>query len=358
MRYRVLISFWLALLFACAPSEDTYADWQIAFDDPGMRERATLIQTRVLRGGCTSGGVVYEANFAPYERAAVPPPLDEGRYGFVVRARDESCNWFAVGCEARLLPSTEPLTVTMMAVNEPAVDEACEPAEPLASETEPPVEQDAATPTEEPPPLGGTPCSVSGPGLVACFEFEDDLRDGSGLDNHAQSPGATFEPGVTGNAVRVGTQPIVVSDHQSLDMSDALTIETWIHLDSLGEDSSMLVDNDSQYYLAINADGSLEAGLYAFGVLFRYASSAGAVQVGRWSHVAMTFDGLWVTLYQDGAMLGTMDHSQPIAVDSDAALHIGSASPAGTRALQGRLDGVRIWSVARSGAELCESGGC
>jgi extracellular elastinolytic metalloproteinase len=73
--------------------------------------------------------------------------------------------------------------------------------------------------------------------------------------------------------------------------------------------------------------------------------------VGRWHHVAATYDGTTRTLYLDGVALGADvpgEHSVPDARN----LRIGSNSNGNFTFLNGRLDEVRVYSVALTPAQL------
>ncbi len=90
------------VLFGCGG--DSIA-WEYRFESIALRDEVRVIEARVLRGGC-SGEELAAYRFAPGERSAVAPaPLEDGRYGLEIEARDEACRWFARGCAEVEVPS-------------------------------------------------------------------------------------------------------------------------------------------------------------------------------------------------------------------------------------------------------------
>lgn len=94
--------------------------WEIGWSEAGLEDRAASVEASILKDGCDGGTLVWiqEVSTAT-ARWDDPPRLGEGRYGFVARARDAHCAWFASGCrelempaddDGELLVIVEPLT--------------------------------------------------------------------------------------------------------------------------------------------------------------------------------------------------------------------------------------------------------
>ncbi len=101
--------------------------------------------------------------------------------------------------------------------------------------------------------------------------------------------------------------------------------------------------------LAIGATGDLIGRLSLDGTVAEL--TAGTVPTGSWRHVAMTWDGTTQRLHVDGVEVG----SQPATgmIDRDPAMPVSiGALAVGGGAIDGRIDEVRVETVARSTAWL------
>ena len=81
------------------------------------------------------------------------------------------------------------------------------------------------------------------------------------------------------------------------------------------------------------------------------AAAAFAVSLG-----AAHADGETIALYQDGRRVVNADSDQTLVTNRTDGLAIGQNSPDGDP-FDGALDDVRIWSRARSAAQICAAAG-
>ena len=138
-----------------------------------------------------------------------------------------------------------------------------------------------------------------------------------------------------------------IPDDSALEPSDALTIELWVKRQSSAGCRTLVgKDRSTGYWLGL-CDGRLS-----------FASGGGAtvagssfVPDGRWAHVAVTFDGSQLSFYIDGALDKTSFERDLFLRENDAELVIGADVRPGSFQ-PGMIDHVRMWSVARSGAEI------
>jgi hypothetical protein len=145
----------LAWLGACAP-EPSALHWQLAFDSEALEQRAALLEARIAKGGCSSNDVVFASRFSGAQAAAEPPVLARGTYGFIARAQDADCRWYAQGCVELVLPAhaSPAVLVQLGALPVPALD--CD--DPVACDANSCHAFDAGTPaTGEPRDAGSTP---------------------------------------------------------------------------------------------------------------------------------------------------------------------------------------------------------
>jgi hypothetical protein len=80
------------------------------------------------------------------------------------------------------------------------------------------------------------------------------------------------------------------------------------------------------------------------------------VVAGVWTHIACTYDGQAVRLYQDGTVAITTPTTITLTDGTTDGLRVGQNSPGGD-VLDGAIDGVRIYAVPRSAAQVCVAAG-
>ncbi|PJK27374.1 beta strand repeat-containing protein, partial [Minwuia thermotolerans] len=122
--------------------------------------------------------------------------------------------------------------------------------------------------------------------------------------------------------------------------SGAVTIEAIVRLDTAPIAGHMTIvegGNDSPYFGLIG--GQLE--------LFPFAAGP-VLSQGTFFHVAGTFDGTTTRLYVDGVEVG----SSTTAPSGLSGSGLGIGFNQGDNPFQGLIDEVRVWSVARSQAEV------
>ncbi|GAA3979908.1 hypothetical protein GCM10022407_26420 [Hymenobacter antarcticus] len=129
----------------------------------------------------------------------------------------------------------------------------------------------------------------------------------------------------------------------------AYTVEAWINANSMNLGSIIGWGN----YGTTNQANGLS--LYPTGLInYWWANDLQKTTpnlVGRWHHVAATYNGTTRTIYLDGVALGS-DVPGVHAVPNAQNLRIGSNSNGAFTYLNGRLDEVRVYSVALTPAQL------
>jgi hypothetical protein len=147
-----------------------------------------------------------------------------------------------------------------------------------------------------------------------------------------------------------------VADSNSLDLSSAFTLEAWVNpANSTGWRTVLLKEAGAQmaYELYSNdATANRPAGHFTTpGGAIRSATGTATLPVNVWSHIAVTYDGANMRVYVNGALVRTVARTGAILA-SDGVLHIGGNVVWGGEFFQGRLDDVRIYNRALSGAEV------
>lgn len=150
---------------------------------------------------------------------------------------------------------------------------------------------------------------------------------------------------------------VTISDTPALRLSDNFTIEAWVYLrDNTNE---TIIDKGPvySYLFQIYPNGQSGLGLYGgFGGNYQWVySSAVTLPQNQWNHVAITFTNATngLKFYANGNLVS--EHTPAGAlVSSLGDVNLGRQEPGGCNCnlLNGRLDEVRIWSTARTQAQL------
>lgn len=184
------------------------------------------------------------------------------------------------------------------------------------------------------------------------------VEDFSGNGNDGELMGGTewvkgkFNFGLQSNGV---DGYVLVPDDDSLDLTDALTIEMWLYLNNYSTAGGNGVTKETSYKVGVNSAKKL---------MLRITSSDGGwaqmvvqsetdVPLGSWHHLAGTYDSSSgeCKLYMDGELIGEGKLGGTI-IPNDSPLWIcRGQSPF----LDGIIDEIRISSVARSQEEIRRS---
>jgi concanavalin A-like lectin/glucanase superfamily protein/PASTA domain-containing protein/Big-like domain-containing protein/purple acid phosphatase-like protein/lysyl oxidase len=205
--------------------------------------------------------------------------------------------------------------------------------------------------------------SNSGPstvGLVAAFGFDENggaiAADSSGNANNGSISGATWtSDGRFGSAlVFDGSDDIVtVNDANTLDLTNALTLEAWVYPTTLsGWRTALLKERPGGLAYALYAHDNVPrpAGYVNVGGVDQAAVGATALPLNAWSHLATTYDGAMLRLFVNAVQVGSAAVSGGAAVSANQ-LSIGGNTVWGEY-FSGELDEIRIYNRALTQAEI------
>ncbi|NND74655.1 MAG: LamG domain-containing protein [Ilumatobacter sp.] len=195
------------------------------------------------------------------------------------------------------------------------------------------------------------------PDLRACIRFDEDLggtyADDSGYSNTVTHSNGLLVTGISGLAADgEPTRRYEMADSASLDLTDAMTIEAWVRLDSQpASGRAGILDNDGQYSVILYATTGLRC-------------SNGVdnlphvpVPTGVWFHMACAWDGADLTLYIDGAPAATMPSTGTIATVNTDPVSLLNTSPVFDEPMDGAVDNLRVWHSGRTQAQICADAG-
>ncbi|KAB1155646.1 hypothetical protein F7018_11630, partial [Tenacibaculum aiptasiae] len=157
---------------------------------------------------------------------------------------------------------------------------------------------------------------------------------------------------------------IEVADDSSLDFTSAFTFETWVNFDEItrynnGWDWQCLFAKsryNESYGLMLLTEGSKILRFYhaGFGTGHTDFNWTSTLAAKKWYHLAVTFNGTKATIYVDGVEVASQTDTANNLVPNNNPLMIGANNTAGADPypLQGTLDEVRFWNVARTATEI------
>ncbi len=198
-------------------------------------------------------------------------------------------------------------------------------------------------------------------------------RDGQFLaeatDTHFDLPGAgrygvsaVFESGVTSEPAYITTAVEPQSANVAIDLRkngfiipdlftnhfQKATIEYWIKPTTLADWNQAVGPGWGQFMLHANADGSCTAG---WDTNARTQTLAGALKVGKWSHVAVVVSGNNFRLHLNGGAASMTRSNSYSGIGGFGSL-VFSASEGKNSAHDAVIDEIRIWDSARPAATL------
>jgi hypothetical protein len=146
---------------------------------------------------------------------------------------------------------------------------------------------------------------------------------------------------------------VIIPGSFSLTPQNAYTFEAWVSISNnpTGEDCRSIAGKNyiSAWWIGLCTVGgkpTLRSYLKGAGS----AKNGGQIEVNRWTHIAVVFDGAHRYHYIDGELAATFDETGPLGVSAaDMAIGYDESWP---HAPSGAIDEVRLWSTARTEAQI------
>jgi hypothetical protein len=176
----------------------------------------------------------------------------------------------------------------------------------------------------------------------------------------ATPTGATFRDSMMGlgRALSLAsTSNVQIEETTRLDLQ-SFTVEAWLNPSFFSGQNLSVVNNGGQYGMFVDPDNAPFCVKVTppMAVVPTYAPVTMALKTGQWTHVACVYDGTNLTVYVDGANANAdTTTGGAVAIAGMAGTGIGSqiAAQAQDNHYVGLIDNLRIWSVARTGAQIC-----
>ncbi len=168
---------------------------------------------------------------------------------------------------------------------------------------------------------------------------------------------ADLEIGVPALEFRAGHY-VNVGNADALNPGKQITLEAWIR---------PMEDNQAIIWRGHTGTGS---GDNSYALMTRHnqirvriggsQAHVGSIRLGRWTHVAVTFDEGSIRIYQDGRLVGTDSRGDSMRRNDQNTVigireHDGEVSTAGHSTWVGDIRDVRIWNVARTQEQIASA---
>ena len=227
-----------------------------------------------------------------------------------------------------------------------------------------PAEPGDDDPAPDGPPASARRCSTD-PTLRLCLDFDEDnlVTDGSSFAHDVTSANIAVMPRATEQAALLVTASrLQVGETPDLDLTSDLTTSMWMQMDpallpTAATVGRWLLDNNSQYFMAVRDNGKLRCG----GGPITLESPERLVGVdSEWHHVACTFDGALWSVYVDGNRVACRTSARPLDVTGTAGLALGAnlgGDGTVSETYAGGLDNIEVFARAKSPAEICAAAG-
>jgi hypothetical protein len=184
-----------------------------------------------------------------------------------------------------------------------------------------------------------------------CLTFEGTVTDGSANGLTVTTTAIGFAAGRVGQAVVVDANSrLEIAEVAALDVGH-ISIEAWVNLTLPASGRVGIIDNNGQYGFFIFGNGDLRC-TPAAGV-----TVSAIIQGGQWMHVACTYDGTTQIVYVDGVAVGSGSSVGTISTGGMSGTSIAGDNPPPNDRLVGQIDQLRVYSEARTSAQICQAAG-
>lgn len=161
------------------------------------------------------------------------------------------------------------------------------------------------------------------------------------------------------------SQAVSITDAAALKPTGNFTVEMWVKIPTSGVSSAMMFQSFSQntnyagFYLFCNGSDKFE---FVMGqntgtvenTNWKRSITTASINTGIWVHIAVTYDGSNIKQYINGFLDTTTAWTNNAAYAATNYVRIGCYNTSGTNSLflDASIDEVRMWSTARTQAEI------
>ncbi|MCK4625272.1 MAG: carboxypeptidase regulatory-like domain-containing protein [Phycisphaerae bacterium] len=212
--------------------------------------------------------------------------------------------------------------------------------------------------------------AIPAKGLIGYWKFDEakgqTVADSSGLKNNGRIHGPTWAAGRVGSALKFdGVDDYVdIPKYAALDSLKQITLMAWVN-SSLTERGTIVErwlfggkNNERAFEMDIDpTKDRISFALSDTGSGGKWTSTLKGVRAGKWTHIAVTSDGLTMKLYINGELNRSVAEAPAKIHASTANLHIGAWYGRGKwfQPFKGLIDEVSIHSRALKADEILKN---
>ncbi|MGD0091755.1 MAG: LamG-like jellyroll fold domain-containing protein [Planctomycetota bacterium] len=197
-------------------------------------------------------------------------------------------------------------------------------------------------------------------GLLGWWTFDEEPGFPVALDHSGHRLGgklcdAERAKGIRGSALVCNGGCVLVENHRLLSPAAALTLECWVKTDTPRQDDKWFVNRIFGGGAASGYRMGLQEGKPCFAIPLtdwsHHLKASLALPVGRWVHLAGTFDGKMMRIYMDGEERGVLERPGEIK-PNDFHLCLGNYELGHAAHFAGLLDEVKLYGRALGADEV------
>ncbi len=203
-------------------------------------------------------------------------------------------------------------------------------------------------------------CAAPPANLVSWYRGENNADDSQGTNNGTLQNGATFAAGQVGQAFNFTAlnQRVEIPDDNSLDLTNAVTLEAWIAPTQFGEATEgttiftkgdLSVFGNQPYGLFYNSTGRIVMRVGNNSTFSTSIVSQTVLPLNTFSHVVGTYDGTTAKVYVNGVLETSGNDGIGTMTTNNLPVRIGANGFAG---FLGKIDEPSIYSRALSASEI------
>ena len=205
------------------------------------------------------------------------------------------------------------------------------------------------------------PCTTAPAGLVSWWRAEGSAADALGVNDGTLQNGAGFGTGEAGRAFDLNgtSQYVDVPSSATLNPTGSISVEAWIYPRLPVKSAAPIIKKAGEasgtqdgYALELSGTTGVRFAVYLSGGRGWTFSSTAALRTNQWSHLVGVFNGTNLSLYLNGAPVGTPTAAAGQIVPSGNHLQIGHDPYISSRYFNGLIDEASVYNAALSAAQV------